>query len=346
MQQLIPKRHIFNALGCLCKKPKLILNEDYIINKEDFGETFYQLIYGVINNAVVNNPNIDKITPVDIDNMLAESVQGYKIFEANDGFNFISSAIDNANLELFNENYQSIKKYSLLRDCIEQGLDIKEVYDYESTDLTRQATQLEALKNMTVGDIVDRCVAKVMTIQNKWSLSENKKSYDADYEIDTLIERLRRKEEMGYPFANGFYNTIFGGMKFKKLIIRSAGTGVGKTRMALADMVQVAAVEIFDIAKGEWVKNPNPLPTSLISTELEIQELQTCLMAIISGVNENIIKSGNYTPDVLDRLHKAIDVIKRSSLNLHYIDDFSISDIELIIKKDILDKNIRFCWFD
>lgn len=346
MQQLIPKRHIYNLLGCLCKKPKMILDENYIFNTEDFGEQFYQLIFGVINNSIINNPNLKEISAVDIDNMLAESVQGYKIYESNDGFNFISTAIETANLDLFGENYASLKKYSLLRDCVEQGLDIKEVYDYESTDLSKQARQLDALKSMSIGDIVDRCIAKVINIQNKWSLSENKKTYTADHEIDTLIERLQRKEEMGYPYANGFYNSVFNGMKFKKLVIRSAGTGVGKTRLALADLVQVAAVERYDIETNQWIKNTNPLPTSLISTELEIQELQTCMIAIISNVNESIVKSGNYSPDVLSRITKAIEVIKKSNINLHYIDDFSISDIELIIKKDILEKNVRYVWFD
>lgn len=346
MQQLIPKRHIYNLLGCLCKKPKLILDENYIFNREDFGEQFYQLIYGVINNSVINNPNLSNLTAIDIDNMLAENIQAYKIYEANDGFNFISSSIETANLDLFNENYANIKKYSLLRDCVEQGLNIKEIYDYESSDLSKQAIQLEALKNMNIGEIVDKCISKVVNIQNKWSLSESKKTYTADYEIDTLIERLQRKEEAGYPYANGFYNAIFNGMKFKKLFIRSAGTGVGKTRLALADLVQISADERFDIETNSWVKNHNPLATSLISTELEIQELQTCMIAIIANVNEGIVKSGNYSPDVLARITKAIEVIKRSNINLHYIDDFSINDIELIIKKDILENNVKYVFFD
>lgn len=346
MQQLIPKRHIFNIIGCLCKNPSLLLNDDYKFNTEDFGEKFYKLIYGVISNSVITNPNIKEITPVDIDNMLAESKQAYTIFESNNGFEVVTSAIHNANEDLFQENFASLKKYSLLRDCVEQGLDVSSIYDYKSNDLAKQAEQLEALKQMTIADIIDKAVAKIINIQNKWSLSDNKKTYKADHEIDTLLQRLQNKKEMGYPYGNGYYNAIFNGMKLKKLFIRSAGTGVGKTRMALQDLAQVASTEIFDLDRGVWVKNDNPLPTSLISTELEIQELQTCLMAIISGVNETIIKNGSYSNDVLERLEKAIEVIKASDINLHYIDDFSINDIELIIKKDILEKDVRYVWFD
>ena len=63
-------------------------------------------------------------------------------------------------------------------------------------------------------------------------------------------------------------------------------TGTGKSRFALLDLATVAAKERFDVLSNKWIENKNPLPASLISTELEIDELQSCLVAIISGVSE------------------------------------------------------------
>ena len=74
--------------------------------------------------------------------------------------------------------------------------------------------------------------------------------------------------------------------------------------------------------------------------------MQTCLIAIISGVNETLIKEGRYSQDVYNRIARAIEILKTSPITLHYINDFSISDIEQIIEKDILEKNSKYVFFD
>lgn len=346
IQSLTPKRQIYNIIGCICKQPSLLLDDKYPLQKEDFSEQFYQLIFGAVNNIVVNNPTISKITAIDIDNALAPYTAAYKVYELNGGMEFVKSAIDNSNLELYHQNHQYLKKMSLLRDFNVNGFDIKDIYDYESTDFATVATQLEKFEILSIDEIIEKITLKLVNIQNKWSVGEGKKSYDAHHEIDNLLSKLKSRKEFGYPFANPYYNAIFRGMQQKKLFIRSAGTGVGKTRMALSDIAQVSSVEIFDIDEMKWFKNPNPLPSTFISTELEIEELQTCLIACISGVNEGVVKSGVYSEEVEHRILKAIETIKKSSINLHYIDDFSIADIENIIQKDILEKNVGHVFFD
>ena len=346
MQRLIPTRHIFNLIGCLCNKPKLVLDEEKPLNEEDFDTTFYSIIYGAINNIVINNPNIEKITAVDVDNILASSPSAYKVFEVNNGFNVLSNAISNSNIDMFEQNYSIVKKFALLRDCVKQGLNIDHVFDYESIDLNKQAKQREAIETMSLDEILNNCLKKANSLEAKWTTSINKKSYTADFEIDDLVERLKSKKEMGFPYANSYYNALFNGMKTKKLVLRSMATGTGKSRFALLDLATVAAKERFDVLSNKWIENKNPLPASLISTELEIDELQSCLVAIISGVSENIVKNGTFTGELADRVERAIKIIKEANIQLHYIDDFNIQDIELIIKKDILENNVKHIWFD
>ena len=60
MEQLIPKRSIYSTLGTLCVKPELLLNENYKLNVDDFGEQFYKIIYSAVNNIIVQNPAIEK----------------------------------------------------------------------------------------------------------------------------------------------------------------------------------------------------------------------------------------------------------------------------------------------
>lgn len=343
---LVPKRSIFNTLGCLCLEPGLLLEEGINLTDKDFGEQFFKVAFTAINNLIINNIKIGKITAVDIDNVLANVPQAYKIFELNNGLEYITSAIENANLDAFHFHYKQLKKFTLLRDFVEHDFDISSIYDYRSNDLETQSRQLNELEKKSIDDIIEHFNLKMLNIKNLWNLDGNKKSYNAKDGIDNLLEDLQKNPEMGYPYQNGYYNAIFRGMQEGKLFIRSLGTGGGKTRLAMADIAAISATQFYNIDLNMWEKNQKPMPSTFISTELELAELQTCLLAIISGVNEDVIKNGRYSPEISARILRAIEVIKESDINLHYIDDFSISDIEQIIEKDILEKNVKYVFFD
>ena len=101
---LTPKRAIYNLLGAVCNQPSLLHKDGIELHEKDFEETFYKTLFLAINNMVLDNITISKITPVDIDNYLADNTKAYKIFEDNNGFEVITSAINNANVELFEQN--------------------------------------------------------------------------------------------------------------------------------------------------------------------------------------------------------------------------------------------------
>lgn len=341
---LVPKRAIFNIIGALCTNPQYVSNIDYSLNINDFEEQFYKIIYTSINNIAINNFNVGKITPKDVDDYLSDNEQAYNLFKINDGLQYINDAIEQTNIETFEINYKLLKKFTLLRDFNSNGFDILDIYNpYDTSDNIK----MENFKNYELNDIVNKINQKLLNVKNNWSLSEQYKSYEASHNIDTLLDRLSQAPDFGVPFFNGYYNAVFRGMRFGKLMLKSAGTGVGKTRTALLDIVSVSISETYDIQRNIWVKNSNKVyPTTFISTELEIQELQTCLLAIISGVSEEKILKSNYDTDTFERIKKAIDILKISPISLHWIDDFSIGDIEQIIEKDILTKQSQFIFFD
>ena len=84
-------------------------------------------------------------------------------------------------------------------------------------------------------------------------------------------------------------------MRPGKFMLRSATTGGGKTRQSLMDMCSISCVELYDYKTKSWRKNGVVKPTLFISTELEKRELQTVMLAFISGINEDVIKNGNYS---------------------------------------------------
>ena len=343
---LLPKRAIYNLLGSLCKNPKLLLEDDVKLETKDFEEKIYKILFSAINNIIVNNITINEITAVDVDNYLSTQVQVYKTYEENNGFEFLSSAIENANESLFKDNYEIIKKFSLLRDFNNEGFDISKIYNPESLDLEMQTKQAQKLEKMKLQDIVNDINLKFIKIKNSWNIEGGHKSYQISEGLDTLLQDLQEAPDYGHPFLNGYYNTIFRGMRYGKLMIKSAGTGVGKTRTALSDIASISASHIYNLDTNQYEPNGETYASTFISTELDKQELQTCLISIISGVSETVIKQGGYTESMYNRIKQAIEILKKSPITLHYINDFSIADIEQIIEKDILEKNTKFVFFD
>lgn len=343
---LVPRRQIFNAIGSMCKSPGLLLEDTVNFKVGDFEEGLFKIIYSAINNMVINNPGITEITAIDIDSYLSQHKHPYQTYEENKGKYFLDEAIKLSNPDLFFTNYDVIKKFALLRDFNNMGFDISDIYNPESLDSKLVTDQAEKLEKMKLDDIIDHFNLKLINLQNDWNIDGNKKTYAISDGLDDLLEELSKRPDYGYPFMNSIYNTIFRGMRFGKLMIKSAGTGVGKTRTALTDIAAVSASALYNLTTEKYEENGATYASTFISTELDKQDLQTCLLAIISGVNEAIIKKGNYSPDIKTRLERAIEILKESPITLHYINDFSIGDIEKIIEKDILEKNSKFIFFD
>ena len=132
---LVPRRAIFNFLGCICKNPKLLNKEGIEVSEKDFEDSFLKIMFAGINNIYISTPTIREITAVDVDNYLAQQAQAYNIFTQNDGFKILSSAIQKSNPDLFDENYKIIKKFSLLRDFNNMGFDISDIYNPTNTNL-------------------------------------------------------------------------------------------------------------------------------------------------------------------------------------------------------------------
>lgn len=54
----------------------------------------------------------------------------------------------------------------------------------------------------------------------------------------------------------------------------------------VADACRLSATELYDLKKKEWVKNPWNKSSTVISTEMMAEELQSLALAYISGVEE------------------------------------------------------------
>lgn len=118
------------------------------------------------------------------------------------------------------------------------------------------------------------------------------------------------------------------------------------TRALVADAANTACDYIYDTDFGMWIKNGVKLPTLFIATEQDKGEIQTMLLAFLSGVNEEHILNGRYDDGEEDRVRKAATILADSPLWVECIPDFSIQDIENIIKTYIIEHDVTYFYYD
>lgn len=346
MGELNPTRSVYSVIGNLCKNPMLLRDLEFTLQKEDFEQEFHQRVFAAINNIAESDYRITKITPIDIDNYLANYPSTYKIWEKHNGFNYVASAIEDSNPKTFRSDYDRLKKFSLLRDFEDNGVSVSSVYDYKNVNVLAEEKAMKKLDKMSLEKVAENLLLNVWELRDKWLIGEGKQSFEAGDGLDELLVKFDQEPEFGTPFQNEMFNALFRGARGSKLFLRSAGTGGGKTRQAIADMCITACRDIYDLKRKCWVDTGFEQPALLISTELEKEELQTCMLAFISGISEDIIKKGHYNTEVSERLKRAIVSLKRAQIYSVYIPDFSINDIESIIEQHIRNYGVTHIFFD
>jgi replicative DNA helicase len=239
-----------------------------------------------------------------------------------------------------------VKKCTLLRKYEENGFNTKELFNYDEVDLQSMEDEQTKLVDLKEEDIVHFFRAKLIDIQNGSGNSVSSLSFRAGDGIEDLLQRIHAHPIYGYPFRNGFYNSLCRGMLKKRLLLRSGDTGTGKTRQDLADMLIVACDEIWDDDTNKWVSVKPSFPSLFISTELDKDDVQILMLAFVSGVPADVIEDGNYSDFIAARLKKAAQIIKACPMYCEYIEDFSISDIEDMVTDYIVSKNVEYIGFD
>lgn len=117
------------------------------------------------------------------------------------------------------------------------------------------------------------------------------------------------------------------------------------TRSMVADVCNLACDKIYMDGKG-WVDNGEKQSTLYISVELDLQEVQTMMLAFLSNVNEEHIINGRYEPGERDRVVMAGKILQDSKIHIEIVPDFTMKDIEGIIKRNIRENKVEYIFFD
>ena len=342
----IDKTSILQVLGCLYKHPFLLEQTDkYFFSTADFTEGFHKIVFNSIHALAFQG--MKTIDGIDIENYLAARPGLHKIFNDNKGHLFLEQVKEFSDLNKFDYYFNRIKKFTLLRAFDNYGINVSWFYDTDLINVADAQAQEDRLDNHSIEEISNLVNQRIEDIKLDFLGKTAGEAKHAGDGVLELLESLKETPEVGVPLYGPLINTITRGARLKKFYLRSAPTGVGKTRMMVADAVNFAANEIYDEYTLSWKQNGTKENALFITTELEIDEVQTMALAFLSNVSEDNILNGEYDNDEQwERVKKAAEVLKNSPLWIEHLPDFSLRDIESIIRRNVRDNGVKYVAFD
>ena len=338
---------IINVLAGVFTDPSLLDNENYHFNEEDFSSNeFHATLFGTIFN--LHALGAKEITINTIEDYLEQRPKRKGIYLANKGAEYLNSLREHVSPNTFQYYYDRMKKMTLLRMYDERcGMDLSWFYDMDNVlDVKKKQFQEDRFDNTTLVEIADMIDKKITDIKLTYVNNCETEIVQAGRDVEVLLESLKLTPELGYPLYGKYMNTIFRGARLKKFYLRSAATGVGKSRSMVGDACYIGCGSMYDTQKKEWVNTGEPQATLYIATEQELAEVQTMMIAFLSGVDEEHLLNGDYAEGEWERALHAASLLKNGKIYFEALPDFSLQDIENSIKKAIRDHDVQYIFHD
>ena len=338
---------VINVLAGVYTDPSLLDNESYYFNEEDFSTNeFHETLFGAIYN--LHALGAKEITINTIEDYLEQRPKRKAIYAANKGAEYLTMLREHVSPNTFQYYYDRLKKMTLLRMYNERcGMDLSWFYDMDNIlDLKKKQYQEDRLDNSSLVEIADLIDKKIDDIKLTFVNNCEAEITQAGSGVELLLEQLKQSPELGYPLYGKYINTITRGARLKKFYLRSAATGVGKTRSMIADACYIGCGSMYDLDKKECVNTGEPQPTLYIATEQDLSEVQLMMIAFLSGVDSDKLATGDYAEGEWERAMHAAELLKHGKIYFESMPDFSLQDIENAIKKGIRDHNVTYIFHD
>ena len=294
------------------------LNEvdKYTIEVTDFPNTLDKLIYTAINNLYNGGDGAKEIKSIDVIQYLERNDYAKSLMDKENGIDFIQDCENNGDAANFTYYYNRLKKLNFLKDIQKSGRSIDQFYCEDITNPDYNSIN-EKFEAMTVVDILNSLKLEINGYESKFILNGTIKEKKANDNIEGLIKNLQKKPEVGLKLQGDILNTVSRGARKGKLYIRSAASGVGKTRRMIGDACNIAYPIRFDRKKNKWVSTGSCEPILYVMTEQSIEEIQTMILAYLTGYNEEIFLYGQYGEAEMPRIEKAIQIMNMYQDNFH-----------------------------
>lgn len=332
-------------LGTLIKNPLLLNNPDYSLSPSDFNTSFEKQIFGAIYNLFSNG--VEKISEVDIDSYLQNYEGVYQNFISNNGIEFLQDCIEISTPENFNYYYTKLKKYNLLNDLSNQGIDISDIYPNDILDKDYNK-KMDRFEELSIQDIFNTIKLKINSIETNYECKDNITTVKAGFDIRELLAKVQSSPDIGTPLQGDIYNTVVRGARLGRYYIRSADSGTGKTRSMVGEACKIAYPFYYNQANQRWEYTGSNEKVLYVGTEQEYTEIQTMILAYLTGINEETILYGLYNEEEKDIIEKGCKIMDyfADNLTITQIPDPDVKSVKAKIRQEVLQNNIGYVFYD
>lgn len=278
-----------------------------------------------------------------------------ELYFSNGGVEFLTSSYNFAEPSNFKIYYNKIKKCSLLYQLKKAHYDISDFYveDKDSIDPLKEQEIKEKFDHATVDDILNSVEGKFNEIKNIY-INGRKEKGDPANNIFNLIDSLKERPNIGPELEGEIFNTACRGARAGCLFLKSASTNAGKSRTSVFDACRLAYPERWSHEKGIFIREIDfdhirePRKVLFIVTEMDVEEIQTMMLAYLSGVDEAHILNGQYDIGEEERVKYAGTIIQKYQGNflIEAISDPNLINVETTIKKYTTIDNVKYVFFD
>ena len=170
----------------------------------------------------------------------------------------------------------------------------------------------------------------------------------AGEDTEELLAGFEEAPAFGALLQSPYLSTLYQGWCKNHLLLRSAPSGVGKSRFAVGDLCNVAVGELWSEEYNDFVPNNNFQGRGFfIHTEMITRtEINPMFLACISGVEYRKITNGLLEPDEKKRVLKASEILLQNPLHIIDMPDFTSASIERIIKRETESEGCSYGVFD
>ena len=320
-------------IGCLLNNPSLILRPDIPLTKADFApQEFHKVLFICI--KCLAQAGVLDITELEIDSFINKYEAQKEILLDNNYLEFISTVKELAILENFDFYYNTIRKFTLLRELKNKGHSINKAQ--------------KQLEQWTIKDILDDIDHEANQFRNKYDINFVRNEMTAGDDTENLIAEFEQTPAFGSFLSSPYLTQLYMGLCRGHLTMNSAPAGVGKSRMMVADLCGISVKALWDDSVNDFVDNINYDGNGLfIHTELASRtEVNPMFLACVSGVNEKHIKMGQLSTVEKSRVLKAGEILKQSNLILVDMPDFTSASIKRKIEDCVKNYGVTTVGFD
>ncbi len=343
-----------NVIGCLMYQPQLLL-EYSDIRPSDFDYKPALICFNVIRKMY--EAGAIELSVLEIDQEIERNGgAALQVYKNEGGLDFIKNAYETASLGNFKIYYDRLKKCSLLRKLQKAKYDISEFYvdDRSTVDPAKEQEIIQHLNESSLEDILNSVEKNYSEIRNEF-LNGGKLKGDPSEGIYQLIEDLRQSPSIGPSLEGKIFSSVCRGAREGCFFLKSASTSAGKSRTSIFDACRLAYPKRWSHKKQAFIEEVNavgdprePRKVLFIVTEMDKEEIQTIMLAYLSGVDEDHILTGHYELGEYTRIKCAAKIIEEYSgyFLIEEISDPNLQNVEATIRKYATVDEVKYVFFD